>query len=388
MDRALLIEKARQMGPALSARTSQLRQLRQLPDETIHELREAGFFRMLQPKAWGGLEVHPSTFFEVQTCLAAACPSTAWVMAVLAVHSWQLALFPHQSQIDVWGADPHALIASSYAPTGTVEIVDGGYRLSGEWSFSSGCDHCSWIFVGGMVPQGAHRAPQMRTFLLPRADWTIRDNWNVAGLEGTGSKDIVVAEAFVPEHRTHKLSDGYSGRSPGLEDHDGALFRLPFGQIFVRSVSSSIIGALEGALEAYVRVAREKVAASTGGKVSLDPVSQMVCAHARATLDEVKLVLHRAMDELWSAAHAGEMVSIERRALFRYESARAVDRCTDAIDQLFTASGGRSIFLGNEMQRYFADAHAIRAHFANKPESPGRNLGGIMLGVDNADLFI
>ncbi len=384
-----LVAQARELIPVLVSRIPEMREIRKVPQQTIDDMERAGFFRMLQPKAWGGLEVHPSTFFDVQTTLAIGCPSTAWVMSVLAVHAWQLALFPNQAQKDVWTSDPDARIASSYAPTGKIEHAEGGFRVSGRWSFSSGCDHSSWIFLGGMVPpKEGHGQPQMRTFLLPRADFEIEDNWHVVGLEGTGSKDIVVPGCFVPTHRTHKLSDGFNGKSPGLAENSSTLFQLPFGQVFVRSVSSSIIGVLEGALDAYLRVARQKIAASSGGRVKLDPVSQMVCAEGRATLDEVKLVLHRNMAELWAAAERGESVDIERRAQFRYESARAVARCTQAVDNLFTASGGRSIFKDADIQRYFQDAHAIRAHFANKPEGPGRNFGGVLLGVDNTDLFL
>src|SRR5262249_38516935 len=178
---------------------------------------------------------------DVQMTIAAACPSSAWVLGVVAVHGWQLALFPPQAQEDVWGRDREALISSSNAPTGKVIRVEGGFRISGRWSFSSGCDHCHWVFLGGFAPTAPGEKPDMRTFLLPRSDYRIDDNWHVAGLKGTGSKDIVVEDAFVPEHRTHRLIDGYLLKSPGHALNPAPLYRLPFGQIFVRSVSTSAI---------------------------------------------------------------------------------------------------------------------------------------------------
>src|SRR6516164_2114908 len=121
-----------------------------------------------------------------------------------AVHTWHLALFPPQAQDDVWGEDTSIQLSTSLAPTGTVERVDGGFRLSGRWSFSSGCDYCQWAALGGMAPAVESGAPpDARIFLLPRRDYVIDDNWHVTGLCATGSKDIVVAEAFVPEYRTH-----------------------------------------------------------------------------------------------------------------------------------------------------------------------------------------
>jgi 3-hydroxy-9,10-secoandrosta-1,3,5(10)-triene-9,17-dione monooxygenase len=364
-------------------------ELRRIPDETIADFREAGFFRMLQPTRWGGLEVDPSTFFDVQMTVASACPSSAWVLGVVAVHSWQLALFPLQAQEDVWGKDAGALISSSYAPTGKVARAEGGYRISGRWSFSSGSDHCQWVFLGGFVPPEAEgRPPEMRTFLLPRSDYTIDDNWHVAGLKGTGSKDIVVENAFVPEHRTHKLIDGFKRVSPGNAVNPSPLYKLPFGQIFVRSVSTSAIGAAQGALDAFLDIAAKRVAASDGAKVAEDPTTQTVCARAAELIDETRTVLKRNFEEMMNLVRDGKDIAIDRRVRFRHDSAMAVVKCVEAVDLLFTASGGRAIFLGSPLLRYFLDVHAARAHYANNPDKPARNLGGVMLGAKTVDYFI
>src|SRR5262249_10159818 len=161
---------------------------------------------------------------------------------------------------------------------------------------SSGCDHCQWVFLGGFAPTDAGQPPDMRTFLLPKKDYRIDDNWHVAGLKATGSKDIVVENVFVPEHRTHKLIDGYKRNSPGNALNTAPLYKLPFGQLFVRSVSTSAIGAAQGARDAYARVAAGRIAAGDGAKVAEDPTTQVVLAQAAATIDEVKLVLYRNFD--------------------------------------------------------------------------------------------
>ncbi len=384
-----LVARARALKPRLAARASQAEALRQVPDETIADFRAADFFRMLQPTRWGGLEVHPRTFFDVQMTIASACPSSAWVLGVVAVHSWQLALFPLQAQEDVWGRDRAVLVSSSYAPTGKVTRVEGGYRIGGRWSFSSGCDHCQWVFLGGMVPpESGGKPPEMRTFLVPRGDYLIDDNWHVVGLKGTGSKDIVIESAFVPEHRTHRLIDGFKRQSPGNEVNPSPLFRLPFGQIFVRSVSSSAIGAARGALDAFIEIAAKRVAAGDGAKVADDPATQTVCARASSLIDEAELVLGRNIDELMALARAGEDIGIERRVRFRYDSSVAVAKSVEAIDLLFTASGGRAIFLSSPLLRYFLDVHAARAHYANNPDKPGRNYGAVQLGMKTTDFFL
>jgi 3-hydroxy-9,10-secoandrosta-1,3,5(10)-triene-9,17-dione monooxygenase len=384
-----MVTRARALGPSLVERVPEADALRRIPDATIEDFKDAGFFRMLQPARWGGLEVHPGVFFNVQMAVAEACPSSAWVLGVVAVHAWQLALFPIEAQEEVWGTDTSALISSSYAPTGTIARAKEGYRVSGRWSFSSGCDHASWVFLGGFVPpEGEGGPPDMRTFLLPRSDYRIDDNWHVAGLRGTGSKDIVVEDAFVPEHRTHRLIDGFKRSSPGNAHNPAPLFKLPFGQIFVRSVSTSAIGIAQGALDAYREQAAKRLAAADGAKVAEDPSTQVVCARAAAAIDEARLVLHRNFDEMMDLVHAGKDIPLERRVRFRYDSANAVGKCVQAVDDLFTASGGRAIFLGSPILRFFLDVHAARAHYANNPDKPGRNFGGVQLGLKNQDFFL
>ncbi len=383
------VARARELAPGLAARSAEGDSLRRVPDATIAEFRDAGFFRMLQPSRWGGHEVDPKTFFDVQMTVAAACPSSAWVLGVVGVHAWQLALFDLRAQEDVWAKDSSVLVSSSYAPTGKVQRVDGGYRITGRWSFSSGCDHGQWVFLGGYVPpEGDSKTPDMRTFLVPRSDYVIDDNWHVAGLKATGSKDIVVENAFVPEHRTHKLIDGYKRSSPGNAVNPAPLFKIPFGQIFVRSVSTSAIGMAQGALDAFRDVASKRVAAGDASKVAEDPSTQLACAEAAAAIDEVKLVLYRNFDEMMTAARAGSEMPIDRRIRFRYDSSMAVVKCAAAIDRLFTASGARAIFLNSPLLRYFLDVHAARAHYANNPDKPGRNFGATQLTLKNADFFL
>ena len=239
-----LLDNARRLLPALRARVADSEAARHVLPETIADFHRAGFWKMLQPRMFGGLEVHPNTFFDVQITIATAHPSAAWVLGVVAVHNWQLALFDLQAQQDVWGDDPKALVSSSYAPTGKVEAVDGGYRLSGRWSFSSGVDHCDWVFLGGFAPSPQGSPPDMRTFLVPLSEATIDDTWHVMALKATGSKDVLLEGVFVPEHRTHKMSDGFRCDNPGNAHHDVPLFRLPFGQVFVRSVSTTSMSAV------------------------------------------------------------------------------------------------------------------------------------------------
>jgi 3-hydroxy-9,10-secoandrosta-1,3,5(10)-triene-9,17-dione monooxygenase len=331
----------------------------------------------------------PEVFFRVQMILAEACMSTAWVLGVVAIHNWQLGLFDDQAQQDVWGEDDSTLISSSYMPVGKVEHVEGGYKLSGHWGFSSGSKHCKWAFLGGMVPpKNAGEAPDYRTFLVPISDYDIVDNWNVSGLEGTGSHDIVVKDAFVPEHRTHRSIHGFECNSPGNAVNDHYIFRLPFGQIFVRAVSSSSIGALKGVVDSYIAVNKDRVGLNDGNKVATDPDAQMALAEAIAAVDECQTIMLRNFDIMVDAAKHDKRLDINDRIKMRFDAALVSRKCADTINKMFISCGAQGIFRDHPLNRAWLDINAGRTHVANNPFKFGRNLGGTMMGGDNSDFFL
>jgi 3-hydroxy-9,10-secoandrosta-1,3,5(10)-triene-9,17-dione monooxygenase len=383
-----LIDRARDLLPVLAERAPLAAELRRLPDETIEDFHRLGFFKVVQPRRYGGYEMDPSIIFDLQLELGRACASSAWVYGVLNVHSWQLALFPREAQDEVWGKNPTTLISSSYMPVAKTEWVDGGVRLSGRWSFSSGCDFCDWVFLGGFVPSEEGEAPDMRTFLVPRADYEIVDNWYVSGLRGSGSKDVVVDGRFVPNHRMHRFSDGFRQKSPGNEVNASPAYRYPFGQIHVRSVSTPAVGAAFGALEAYVDFMKTKVSQATGGAAKDSYMNSLVAAEAAAILDREVLTLRRNFGEMLGYLQRGEKIPVERRVRFRNDSARAVKAATEVVEQLFLACGARAAFEDHPINRHFQDVHAIRLHHANGPDGPAANMGGVLFGKQNTDFFI
>ncbi|NVK43892.1 MAG: flavin-dependent monooxygenase [Oceanospirillaceae bacterium] len=387
--RQALHQRARELVPALRERTTEAARLGKLPQATIDDFQAAGFFRILQPARYCGYELEPRDFFDVQMTLAEGCMSSAWVLGVVAIHNWQLALFDDRAQRDVWGEDDSVLISSSYMPVGRVSRVKDGFRLSGRWGFSSGSLHCDWVFLGAIVPpEKEGDAPDYRTFLLPRADYEIVDNWNVMGLEGTGSNDIVVDDVFVPDYRTHRAVDGFNQGSPGNAVNTAPLFRLPFGQIFVRAVSSSAIGALQGALNEYLAFNRERVGLNDGKRTVLDPSAQMAAAEAAATVSECKTVLFRNFELMMERANAGEPLTIEERIRMRFDSAIVPEKCVQAILTLFNCCGAMAIRNDHPINRHFRDILAGRVHVANGPDKYGRNLGGVLMGQDNTDYFL
>jgi 3-hydroxy-9,10-secoandrosta-1,3,5(10)-triene-9,17-dione monooxygenase len=362
--------------------SAQAKQECRVPQANIDALQDVGFFLALQPRRYGGHELDPQDFFRMQCAIAEGCMSTAWASGIIAVHAFQLALMDAQAQEEVWGEDIHTRVSSSYAPLGKVEPIDGGFKLSGRWGWSSGCDHCSWVLLGAIVP-----GEGFRTFLIPASDYQIIPTWDSMGLQGTGSNDIVVDGAFVPEYRTHTQMDGFNGTNPGIQINDAPLYRLPWAQTFIRVVSTPAIGAAKEGLRLY----RETVVGKASGditKLAGDVSTVERIASASNEIDEMEALLYRNFDRMMVSAEVGDTTSIEDRALYRYQASLVIEKSMAVIDSLFSSAGGASVFRGSEIQQRFLDIHTARAHVANNPTPFARNLGALGVGAENGDFFI
>jgi len=374
-------QRAVALLPSLRERAREAEKLRMLPSETVSDLQAAGLFRGLQPARWGGYEVDPATYFEACVELGAADASTAWVLGVIGVHMWQLGLFALQAQEDVWGEDTQTLIASSYAPVGDVRRVEGGFRVSGTWSFSSGIDYAAWVLIGAVLdgPDGRGRR-EGRTLLIPKQDYRIVDNWHVAGLAASGSKAFVVEDAFVPEYRTLLTRSARKLETPGAAANPNPLYHLPFMNVFVYAVSAPMIGVAQGMLDFYLQQAKRRLQSATG-PLSQDAFAHQRLARAAAGIQAARRQLRADLDELLGMAAGGSSIPVEDRARFRWGAAYCVDVSIQAIDQLFDVAGGFSIHLDNPLQRMFRDAHAMRAHVQNNVEKAAEAHGRALLGL-------
>lgn len=347
----------------------------------VRRLREGGFFRVLQPRRWGGFELHPLVFSQLQMRLGEADMSTAWVYGVMGCHNFQMGLFDDRAAQDVWGEDSSVLISSTFQPGGVATPTPGGYRFSGRWKFSSGVDHAEWVFLGGL-----HEG-EFLTCLVPREDYQIVNTWDVFGLKATGSQDVVVEDIFVPEYRVHHAMDGFRCDSPGNQVNTSALYRVPFQQIFIRAITTSALGALRGMLAAFQNYAENRVS-SLGSATRDDPDAQAICAEILAELDEMELVLKRNYDELLEHAQTGAPPPMERRLIFKYQAAAVPDRCLRLAKKLFQCVGGSGIFASQPFGRYYRDLITARQHAAAQCQVVARSWGGIVLGRENQEWYL
>ena len=364
-----VLDGVRDLLPGLRERADETERLRVVPDASIKELEETGFFKLLQPRRFDGHEADPIDFYTAVRDIAGACGSTGWVSSVVGVHPWQVALFSDEAQQAVWGEDTNTRLSSSYAPTGKATVTEGGYQLSGKWSFSSGCDHCSWVLLGGLVFNAEGQVVDFKTFLLPRDKYTIVDVWHMVGLAGTGSNDIIVEDVFVPEAFTLSMGETGQCRGPGQAQNTSDLYKLPFHSIFTGTITTPIIGLAMGAYAEHVEMQKKRSrAAYLGEKASLDPFAAVRIAKASSEIDAAWALLVNNIREEQHYVSRGEPIPLRTRLKVRRDQVLGSQRAIDAIDDLFEASGGRALANGTFLQRAWRDAHAGRVHAANDPE--------------------
>jgi 3-hydroxy-9,10-secoandrosta-1,3,5(10)-triene-9,17-dione monooxygenase len=350
-------------------------------------LLDSGVLRALQPVRWGGGEVSFVEFFDAVRELARITAAAGWIAGVIGVHPWQLALFDERAQDEMWSENAATMHSSSYNPTGNAEQVEGGYRVSGRWSFSSGCDHCSAVNLGAIVRRGDGAPPDFRSFLLRREQYRIEDNWHVAGLKATGSKDIVVDGAFVPAYRTQSHLEYASGAAlPGQVKNDGALFRLPWSVIFNAVLAAAVLGMARGFIDAWIEECKGRT--GSGGRLADDALSQRRLADATWDHDATVAIVRADLVTLAEMAERREAPTMALRGRMRWNMNRGVEGVAEAIGQLFRAASGRSIYLSHPLQRRFQDFQAGMGHAFLVPDPLARAVGGSLLEASKQEIVL
>jgi 3-hydroxy-9,10-secoandrosta-1,3,5(10)-triene-9,17-dione monooxygenase len=377
-----LRQRAEALVPVLRERAAATEALRRIPDETIADLHRTGLFRMCQPARLGGSELPCRGFVELAAVIGRGCGSTAWVLSNLASHHWMLAYWPKEAQDEVWGPSPDTLIASAFIfPGGRARKAPGGFRLTGRWPFSSGIDASAWNMIAAVVPDEASGASEYRIFLVPASDYTVVDTWHVAGLAGTGSKDVVASDVFVPDHRTLATEAGKGGPAPGSAVNGGPIFRLPWFALFGILIAAPALGIAKGAVEHYVGATRTKLGTYSSKSLADFSTMQLRVAEAAALIDAAEALLLKDCDEAMRFAEADQVPPIEDKVRWRRDGALASRLCTTSVDLIFAAAGGGAIYENNPIQRAWRDIHAANAHFVVNWDANGVTYGRVALGL-------
>src|SRR5580692_192472 len=387
---AAMIARAEALVPKLLDRAAGTEELRRLPPETERDLHQSGLFRVVQPKRVGGSEFDYVALVDCADRLGRGDASVAWNFANLSSHHWMLAMFDQRAQDVVWGKSPDVLIASSFIfPAGRAHKVDGGYVLKGSWPFSSGVDSAEWNMLASVVSSDDEAdGIEYRIFLLRKSDYRIVDKWNAAGLRGTGSNDVEVADAFVPESMTLAVSDLGGGPTPGSAANPNALYALPVFSLFPYVLSGVALGNAQACLDDYVDLARHRASTYNRAKIGDMQSIQIKIGEASAKIDAARLIMRRACIEAMADARRGHVPHIPAKTKYRRDGAFSVNLCTEAVSLLFSASGARGLYMTGALQRQFRDAHAINSHLAFNFDAAGTNYGRVALGLPSENLTL
>lgn len=350
----------RPLLPAIAAAAATVDRDGAVASDTVAALRDAGVFALLQPEDFGGRQTDPETYLAVVQAISAACTSTGWLAAALAVNSWHLALFDVAAQRDVWGDDPGALICSAYAPTGRLQRAGDGFRLTGRWSRCAGARHASWLIAGALVVGADGAAEDFTVALVPREHYTVEPTWNGLGLRGIGADDVVVSGAPVPAYRC------FSWVSDAQRAALAPLYRLPQPTLYTHAGTAPLLGAAEGVLQA---------------RESGDPLS--ASAMAAAGLEVSVLQIRRNLAELGECARAGSVPDAELMLRARRDQVLAFERSMQVVRLCLARNDA-----DGRAERVWRDMQTARLHAANDVERVLAAVGQFAFGLPVDDLIL
>jgi alkylation response protein AidB-like acyl-CoA dehydrogenase len=373
------IDGANALRARVAACAEQIERDRRLPTDLVRELAGAGLFRMCVPRALGGGEVDAATMVRAIEAVAQADGAAGWCVMIGATSGLVSAYLPESAAREIYG-DPNMVTGGVFAPHGKAITVDGGYRATGRWAFASGCQHCGWLMGGCVVidagqprllPSGL---PDVRMVLFPASDAEVIDTWNVSGLRGTGSHDIAVRDLVVPHERSVSLLTDRPRQS-------GPLYVFPVFGLLALGIAGVALGIARRAIDELIQIAGAKTPSGSRKRLADRAIIQMHVAQAEALLRAGRAFLFESVEQTWDAAVTRGAIALEQRALLRLAATHATTSAAQAVDLMYNAGGGTSIYATSPLQRCFRDIHVVTQHMmvaAPTYEVSGR----VLLGID------
>src|SRR5262245_6342752 len=370
-----LLRRASELVPVLKERAARAEDLRRIPPETVQDLVASQLIRIGNPDRYGGLGVDVDVAHEVGWELSRGCGATGWCYSLWTVHNWWLGHFPEKTQDEFFSTGPDTLFSSGLNPAGgKAQSVDGGYRVSGRWGFSSGCDAATWA----MVAVAGSSPGSLLWFLLPRGDYEIVDTWFASGMRGTGSKDVVIGDAFVPAHRTLDPNRAGEVDRTGWELHQRPSYRVPLRCLTGWDLAAPVVGIAQGAVDEF---AAGLIGKSGPGRTADSVAHQLRLAEASAEVEAARTLHRHDVHEMIDKAARGETFTALDRARYRRDKAYLVKLCVQAVNRLFEASGAHGIMDSAPLQRFHRDAHGASHHAALTWDVAAEQYGRQALGL-------
>jgi alkylation response protein AidB-like acyl-CoA dehydrogenase len=380
--------RAAAMAPLAAAAADEIEAASALPARLLDALHAAGLFRLLLPRAFGGEEAHPVSYLRMLEIMSAADASTAWCLSQNSGCSMVSAYLKPEVTLEIWGTDPRGVLAWGAGPQGLARVVDGGYRVSGSWSFASGIRHATWLGGHSLVEErdgtlrrGPDGEPVERTMLFRKQAAAIVDNWNVVGLRGTGSDSYSVTDLFIPD-------DYSAGRDCDTERRElGPLYRFTTMTMYASGFAAVALGVARAVVDAFTVLAQGK-APRAAGRVLRD--SQVV--HARVAIAEAKLgaarsFLHTTLSDVWNELARNDALTLAQRMRIRLAATYAIHEAKEVVDIAYHDAGATAIFATNPFERRFRDINTITQQVQGRA-AHFETVGAFLLGKEANLAFV
>jgi 3-hydroxy-9,10-secoandrosta-1,3,5(10)-triene-9,17-dione monooxygenase len=379
---AELVARAHAMVPFLREMAQATDSMRRPPEETRLRLKAEGFAQIFQPRRYGGAEGRLIDGVDTLRHIARGCGSTAWIVVQNMLHNLMFANWPEQAQDDVWGETPDALVSGILARGGKALKVSGGYRLTGRWPFVSGVDIADWVIFTGECESAEGAKPEELHFILRKDQITVLDTWYSIGLKGSSSHDVVISDAFVPDHRVVTMSAFKGdGRSPGSMVNKGPLYRTPPYSIFGAFNGSALLGIAEATVDYYVENTRKRASTMSGNSVASFATQQVKVAEAQVAALAARQLIHSVVNEMQGVIENGGITTVEDRTRFRAMSAYAGRLSASAVNLVLDAGGGGVIYERNPIARCVSDMTVAHRHFTQNWDVNASTYGRVLLGL-------
>jgi indole-3-acetate monooxygenase len=354
------IDSAKGLAPQILAAANEIEQSRRLPASLVEAIAQAGLFRLWIPRALGGEETDPLTFVRVIEEISKVDGAAGWCVALCGGNNVFGGYLPADAAREIYGGDPNVRTAGVFRPAGNATVVDGGYRVTGQWPLASGCQHSNWIVGGCRILDGDQPrlspdgAAITRILFFPAKECEILDTWHSIGLRGTGSHDFAVADVFVPA--THSLSF----REPPVEP--GPLYALPTIAMFSAGLAAVPLGIARHAIDILTALAGTKIASRSRQSIRDDAILQANLGRAEALVRSGRAYVYEALGEAWEVVNAGQTLTLAQRAALWLAGTHAANTAKEAAELMFSAGGSASPYTGSGLERCVRDIYAAAQH--------------------------
>ena len=373
IDHDEIMRRAAAIAPTLAAHARECDAARRLTADSMASMVNAGMFRIPQPRRVGGYELSLRTLADAVTSLSEACPASGWVLMVMGAHHWCMGSFPEAAQDEVFGDGRDGLVAGTLSSQGVASVADGGYRIEGRWQFCSGVDHADWVILG--CADAATQRPSVHV-VVPRAELEVDDTWHVMGLQGTGSKDVVAHNIFVPLNRAIDTRTLFRGASPHAINHATNLYRLSAEAMLSVSVATAVLGSAKFALGQFIERTKERRVILTGVRKAEHGPTQVRLAEAAAEIHSADLLIHDILAEFDRLTATGASFDNDHRARAKWQAAYAAELCRRAVARMFSGSGAHAVYTPSALQAAFRNVNVGAQHasidFDNSAEQYAR----------------